>query len=117
MRTSAGRTACVDLFAERFDFAGIGFAFAQFALDGAHLFAQEKIALRLGDVRGDIVLDFGTERQHFLLAVEHRQQVLQAFTDGNGFEQLLAFFERKVQIDGDQIREMAGMLRCSARRS
>ena len=87
-----------------------GLAFAQFALDGAHLFAQEKIALRLGDGGRDVVLNFGTERQHLLLAVEQGQKFLQPLADGDGFEQLLAVFEAEIQVRGDEVGEMAGML-------
>jgi hypothetical protein len=45
-----GHGRLLDFFAQRFGFARVArFALAEFALDGAHLFAQEKIALRLGD--------------------------------------------------------------------
>jgi hypothetical protein len=55
-------------------------------------------------------LNFGTERQHLLLAVEHGQQFLQPLADGNGFEQLLPVFEAEIQVRGDEVGEMAGML-------
>ena len=55
-----GHRRLLDFFAQRFDFAAVGVAIAEFALDGAHLFAQEEIPLRLGDGGGDVALDFGT---------------------------------------------------------
>ena len=59
---------------------------------------------------GDVVLDFGTQRQHLLLAAEQRQEFLEPLADGNGFEQLLAVFEAQVQVRGDEVGEMAGMI-------
>ena len=109
LRLLGGHRRLLDFFAQRFDFVGVRVGFAQFALDGAHLFAQEKVALRFGDGRGDVVLDFGTERQDFVLAVEHGRQQCRPFFDGNGFEQLLPVFEAEVQIGGDEVGEMAGV--------
>ena len=100
----------LDFFAQQFDFAGAGLAFAQFPLNGAHLFAQEKIALGLGDGRRDVALNFGTQRQHLLLAVEQGQKFLQPLADGDGFEQLLPVVEAEIQVRGDEVGEMAGML-------
>jgi len=54
----AGHGRLLDFFAQQFGFAQTGFAFAEFALNGAQLFAQKKIALRLGDGRRDVVLNF-----------------------------------------------------------
>ena len=104
-----GHRRLVDFFAQRPGFAAAGFAFAQFALNGAQLFAQEKVALRLGDGRRNVVLNFGAERQHLVLAVEHGQQFLQTLADGNGFQQLLPVFEAEIQIPGNEVGEMAGM--------
>ena len=36
---------------------------------------------------------------------------MQPLADGNGFEQFLPFFERQIQIRGDQVRKMSRMLR------
>ena len=102
----------LDFLAQRLDFAGVGIGFAQFALDGAHLFAQEEIALRFGDGSGDVGLDFGAERQHFVLAVEHRQEPGKPLLDGSGFEQLLPVLQAEVQVGGNQVGEVARGLRC-----
>jgi hypothetical protein len=48
----------LDLLAKRPDFTGIGIRLAKFALNGAHLFAQEKVALRFGNRSGDFGLNF-----------------------------------------------------------
>ena len=48
--------------------------------------------------------------RHFLLAVEHGQQFLQPFADGNGFEQFLAVVQGEVQVRGDEVGEVTGML-------
>jgi hypothetical protein len=53
-----GQNCGVNFFAERLGFACARLAVAKFALDGAQLFAQEKIALGFGDGRRDVVLDF-----------------------------------------------------------
>ena len=105
-----GHGRLLDFFPQQLGFIAARFAFAQFTLDGADLFAQEKIALRLGDGGRDVVLNFGTERQHLLLAVEHGQQLLEALADGNGFQQLLPVFQAEIQVRGDEVGEMAGML-------
>ena len=104
---SAGIGRLLDLLAQDPDFAGVRVGLAQFALDGAHLLAQEEVALRLGDGGGDVALDFGAERQHFVLAVEQRQQLCQPLLDGSGFEQFLPLLQAQVQIGGDQVGEMA----------
>ena len=80
-------------------------------LNRAHLFAQEEIPLRFGNIRGDVVLDFGTQRQHFPLTTEQRQQLVQPFAHGNRLQQLLAFLQRQVQVRRDEIREMPRMIR------
>jgi len=66
--------------------------------------------LRLGNVRGDVVLDFGTEIEHFLFAAQERQKFLQTLADGDGFQQLLFFVERQAKVCGDEVGEMAGMI-------
>ena len=47
-----GQRILLDLLAQGVDLGGGGIAFAQFALDGAHLLAQEEIALALGHAAG-----------------------------------------------------------------
>jgi len=42
---------------------------AEFALNGAHLLAEEEVALSLGDGGGDFGLDLGAEGQDFVLAL------------------------------------------------
>ena len=103
-----GHRRLLDLAAQRLDFIRARVGFAQFALNGPHLLAQKKVALGLGNGRGDVALDFGTQREHLVLAVEHGQKLLQAFADGNGFEQFLAVAEFEVQVGGDQVGKMAG---------
>ena len=100
----------LDLIAQHADFAGVGVGFAQFALDGAQLFAQEEVALRFGDGGGDFGLDFGAEGEDLMLAIEHRQQEGQALLDGGGLQQLLSLFEAQVEVDRDQVGEMARVL-------
>ena len=46
-----------------------------------------------------------------MLAIEHRQQARKAFLDRGGFEQLLPLFQVEIQIDRDQIGEMARVFR------
>ena len=81
----------LDLLAQAGDFAAARIAFAQFALNGANLFAQEKIALTFGHRRSDFLLNFGTERKHFQLAFQQREQAGQSILDVVHFEQLLPF--------------------------
>ena len=106
---SARQGGLLDLVAQRADFAGVGVGLAQFALDGAHLLAQEEVALGLGDGGGDLALDLGAEREHLMLAVKHRQEAGETFLDGSGLEQLLPLLEGQVQVDGDQVGKVAGV--------
>jgi hypothetical protein len=75
----------------------------------ARICSRRKIALRFGDGRGDVALNFRAERQHFMLAVEHGQQLCQPISDRSRLQQLLTIFEIEIQICGDQVREMAGV--------
>ncbi len=100
----------LDAFAEGFDFGVALLGVAEFALDGVELFAQEEVALRFGEGGGDFGLDFGSQVQQFHLAVQKRQELLEAVLDGVIFEELLAFVEGEVEVGGDEVGEEAGAL-------
>ncbi len=91
----------LELFAQGADFARSGIGLAEFALDGAQLFAEEEITLGLGDGGGHLGLDLGTESEHLVLAVEHGQQPGEPLLDGTGFEEFLALGQIEVQVHGD----------------
>ena len=76
----------------------------------AHLLAQKKVALGLGDGRGDVGLNLRTEVEHLMFAIEHRQQFRQAFLDRGSFEQFLPVLEVEIQVRSDEIGEMARVL-------
>src|SRR5262245_44812187 len=68
----------LDLVTQGTDLAGIWVGLPQLALDSSHLLPEEKVSLGLGNRSGDFGLDFGAERQHFVLTVQHWQQASQA---------------------------------------
>jgi len=105
----------LDALPQEADLAGVGVGLAQLALDRAQLFPEEEVALRLGDGRRHVALDFGAEREHFMLAVEHGQQPRQPLLDRVGFEQFLPFLQVEVEVDGNQVREVSRVL-CVERR-
>ncbi len=92
------------------DFRGGGIAFAQFALDGAHLFAQEKIPLRLRHRIRDVVLNLRADLNDLEFAVEQRAKLLQPFAHVVRFQQMLPIFETEIQVRRDQIAQRPGHL-------
>ena len=105
-----GQRGLLDLLPQHANLTGIGVGLAQLALDGPHLFPQEKVALGLGDGGRHLALDLGAERQHFMLAVEHRQQPGESFLDRVGLKQLLPLLQAQVQVHRDQVREVPRVL-------
>ncbi len=92
------------------DLARVRVGLAQLALDRPHLFPQEEIALRLRDGSRHVALNLGAQREHLVLAVEHRQQPRQPLLDQAGFKQPLPLLQAQVEIDRDQVREVPRVL-------
>ena len=82
-------------------------SFAQLTLDGADLFAQEKVALALRHRAGDVVLNLGTQRGDFELAIQQRLEAIETLFDIHRLDQLLALVEAQVEIPSDQVGEIA----------
>src|SRR6266498_3043402 len=102
-----GQRLFFDLNAQVVDFGGNGIGFAQLALDGADLLAQEEIALAFGHAAGDFVLDLGAERGDFQLAIEQRLETIQAFFDVRDLEETLALFQAQVKVGRDQVGQVS----------
>ncbi|OQA28699.1 MAG: hypothetical protein BWY59_00701 [Verrucomicrobia bacterium ADurb.Bin345] len=83
---------------------------AQLLADRLHLFAQEEFALALGKRFADLVLDLRPQPQHLQLAVQQRGQAAEPRTGPVILQQQLPVFKRHVQVRGNQVRELAGIL-------
>ncbi len=84
--------------------------FAELALDGAELFAQEGFALAPAHLLVGLGLDLGLHRRDFELAAQQRIDPTQAREGVGDLEDLLRFGEAEAQVRGDQISEAAGLL-------
>ncbi|OQB89776.1 MAG: hypothetical protein BWX84_02267 [Verrucomicrobia bacterium ADurb.Bin118] len=104
-----GQRGFFQLLAQRPQFAAAAFPFAQLALDRAQLFPEKIIPLRFGNGRGHFRLDFRTEREDLLLAIEQGQQGIEPLLDRGGFEQFLPFGEVQVEVDRHQVAEVSGV--------
>jgi hypothetical protein len=109
-----GQGTLFDLLAQRIDFGGGGIRFAQFPLNGPHLLAQEKIALALGHAGADVILDLGTEAQHFQFAIHQRAQAFETLLDVVHLQQVLALLEVEIEVGGDEVGQAAGISVLSA---
>ena len=79
-----------DFFAQFVDFLLGIVDFAQFLLNGLHLFAQEILALILANLLLNLFVNLGAEFEHFQLFGKFADQGFQALAHVGSFEQLLA---------------------------
>ena len=84
-----GHVGGFDLLAQLFHLDGLFVAFAQLALDSFELLAQEVLALHFFDLRAGLVLDLLANLEHFDLAGENVDELMQLFFGRIDLEQLL----------------------------
>ena len=96
--------------AQLFDLLIARVTFAELLLDRAHLLAQIEVLLRLGELVLDLRLDLLPELEQLDLAVEDGGQTLDAFAHVERGEQLLLFLQRHVEVRGDEVGDLAGVL-------
>ena len=83
---------------------------AQLFLDGAQLLAQDDLALAVAELLLDLVLDLGLGVEDGDLALHMNQRPAQALLHGEGLQQLLGLRGGDVQVAGDQVGQLAGVL-------
>ena len=72
----------------------VGLPFAEFLLDGLDLLAEEMVALGLGDLRADLLLDLARQLQHGELSREELAEPLQPLADVGLAQEFLLLLNR-----------------------
>ena len=85
------------------------FAFAEFLLDGFELLAQKGVALGVGEMGGNVFLDFLLELGDFELGGDAQEHGADAFDDVEFFEQILLLGDVQGEAAGEQVSEPAGV--------
>ena len=85
--------------------------FAQFLLNGLHLFAQQVFALVLADLFLNLLVDLAAEFENFQFLGEFADQHFQALAHVGSFDQLLAQQRGEAgQGAGNEVGEAAGIV-------
>ena len=87
-----------------------GAAFAQFLLDGAHLLAQEVLALLLVHPGLGLGLDLLAQVEDVEPLLDHHAEAAQPLDRIEDLEQLLALVGRELRREGDQVGQPARLL-------
>ena len=86
---------------------GAFFPFAELLLNGFELLAQEGAALGVGDLRGDVFLDFLLQLGDFELGGDAQEHGADTFDDVELFEHVLSLGRVEVEAAGEQVGESA----------
>ena len=102
-----GRAGRFDLLPELGDFRVVGFRLAQLFLDRLDLLSEKVIALCLGQLGTNLLLNLGRKLENSELACQVLTEPLEPDADVDLSKQDLPFFNRERQARGQQVRQSA----------
>ena len=97
------------------DLGVLAFALAQLVLDRLELLAEEMVALGLGQLAADLLLDLGRKLEDRELTRQVLPQPLQPGPDVDLAQQALLLLDRERQARGQQVRQPARLARVDRR--
>ena len=101
----------IDLLAQVGQVLALPFAvFAEFPPDGLHLLSEIVLALGLAHLVLDLRLDAAARLRHFDFLGDQERQRLQPVLDVAQFQHGLLVFERDLQVEGDEIGHLGGLV-------
>ena len=107
MEDFLGRARRLEPLPELGELGVLGLAFAQLFLDGLDLLPQEVVALGLGELRADLLLDLGRELEHGELTRKVLAEPLQPDADVDLAQENLPLLDRERQARRQQIGQPA----------
>ena len=110
-----GRVGLLDPLPELADLGVLALALAQLVLDRLELLAEEMVALGLGELAADLLLDLGRELEDRELPRQVLPQPLQPGPDVDLAQQALLLLDRERQARGQQVGQPARLARVDRR--
>ena len=102
-----GGLRLLELLPELVELGVVGLALAELLLDRLDLLAEEVVALGLGDLRADLLLDLARELEHGELPGEELAELLEPGADVDLAQQLLLLLDRERQARAEQVGQAA----------
>ena len=104
-----GGLGLLELLPELVQLGVVRLALAELVLDRLDLLAEEVVALGLGDLRADLLLDLARELQDGELPGEELAELLQPGPDVGLGQELLLLLDRERQARAEQVGQPAGL--------